>query len=449
MLKGTIIKLIEFVIKKHFLIALRLYILHLRLKYKRKITNKKVTVSVVNTYDQSGGAAKIAFSLSSTLKDNFVVNLFVLHKNRQENWINQIPQQEYPFWEELFRRQAKVSGWIEFSGFHSLALLNNHFYESSSIVHLHNLHGEFFSPALFSILFKHKKVIWTLHDETIITGHCSCTLGCERWKVGCGNCPNLTTYPSVEFDNTLHLLAMKKKWIVEVDPIIVSPSYWLAERVRAAYPGLDQIFVIPNGIDTSIFVPRDKSQIRKKMGLPIDANIILFVAEFATNNPFKGGNIIRELIADSDLSSFTFVTVGGDSNTKFNNHIPFPYIEDENVLNQLYAASDIMLYPTQADNLPLVVLESMASGTPVIASNLGGIPEIIQNEEYGFLVDHYKDTSSFKDVIKNYFEFSVEKRIALQVSVRKLVESKFSLRMMVDNYQELYLKNLPTDAQEQ
>ena len=78
MLKGTIIKLIEFAIKKYFLIALRLYILHLRLKYKRKITNNKVAISVVNTYDQSGGAAKIAFSLSSSLKDNFVVNLFVL-----------------------------------------------------------------------------------------------------------------------------------------------------------------------------------------------------------------------------------------------------------------------------------------------------------------------------------------------------------------------------------
>lgn len=440
MIKERILKNLQLIIKKNFLIALQLYIFKIGFKFKRKIPAKNIKISFVNTHDQSGGAAKIAYSLALSMKEKHPINFFVLEKKKEDNWISKIPQNDYPFWQELFRREAKVGGWIEFSGFRALFLLNNYFYNSSTIVHLHNLHGEFFSPALFSNLFRKKKIVWTLHDESIITGHCSCTLGCERWKKGCGNCPDLSVYPAVEYDNTSMVLAMKKKWILEVQPIVVSPSSWLAERVRTAYPRLDQIKVIPNGIDTSVFTPRNKGEMRIKLGLPIDAKIILFVAEYSTNNPFKGGNIIRDLISDIDLEKYTFVTVGGDSVNKFKNLIPFSYVKDEKVLNHLYAACDIMLYPTQADNLPLVVLESMASGTPVIASNLGGIPEIITDKKYGFLIDEYKVTYSFKKVLMNYFELSEENRQLMQLSVRERVVSSFSLQMMVEKYQELYLK---------
>jgi protein O-GlcNAc transferase len=440
MIKNRIINFCELIIRRNFLFVLRLYVFCLIFKYKPKTNSRDVKISFINTHDQSGGAAKIAYLISNNVQRWFPIRFYVLEQKREEDdWIRKIEEKRYPFWQELLRREAKQKGWLEFAGFHSLQLLNDAFYESSTLVHLHNLHGEFFSPALFSIVFRRKKVIWTLHDESILTGHCSCTLGCERWKTGCGNCPDLSIYPSINYDNTKNVLLTKKKWISKLQPTVVCPSHWLATRLRFAYPQLKEIKVIPNGVNTSVFLPYDKQIVRTKLNLPLQSKLILFVAEYATNNPFKGGDIIRQLITDLDLKDYTFITVGGENVSTFDNHITFPYVKDEIILSELYSACDILLYPTQADNLPLVVLESMSSGTPVIASNLGGIPEIISSEEYGFLIDNYSCAENFKSKLVSFFDYSLEQQVDLRKMVRKRIVEEYSLDRMIDSYKELYL----------
>ena len=436
-MKLYIIKLLSNLITSNFIF----FLFYLRFRLRLSNTKKKHgQISVINTYDKGGGAAKVASQLSQNLQGSFSIHFYVKMKKTNEDWISEINTRKYNFLEEVLRREAVNKGWIEFTGFHALSLLKDTFFTSSSIVHLHNLHGEFFSPVLFKSLFEGKKVIWTLHDESFITGHCSCTLGCNRWQTGCGSCPDLTIYPPTNFDNTKKVLRYKKKWITALQPIVVCPSHWLADRVRFAYPDLKSIEVIPNGIDTEVFYPKNKLFLRELLGLPVDKKIVLFVAEFATLNPFKGGDILRDIITDITFSDVIFVTVGGKHESSIQNHICYPYIEDKNELANLYAACDLLLYPTQADNLPLVVLESMACGTPVIASNLGGIPEIIINQKYGFLVDDFKVSLSFKNVLFNYFELSEENRSLIQSNVRERVVLKFSLQIMVDNYKELYLK---------
>jgi glycosyltransferase involved in cell wall biosynthesis len=440
--KKNLIRITEFVIQRNFLLALYIYRLFVTNKkeYPNKIRNQ---ISFLNTYDLGGGSAKIALSLAKLVRENlFSVQLFVKEHKTKENLVIEINRKEYTFLEEVLRREAQVKGWIEFSGFHGLNLLKDTFFCESKIVHLHNLHGEFLSPAIFKSLFKNKKVIWTLHDESLITGHCSCTLGCERWKMGCGQCPDLSIYPKVNFDNTSKVLKSKKKWIGDLQPIIVTPSHWLEKRVRIAYPELKHVQVIPNGIDTRIFQPLEKKAARARLKLPLtNKKIVLFVAEFATKNPFKGGEILRNLISDVDFKDFLFLTVGGQQETSYLNHISFPYISDEQDLVLLYASADVLLYPTQADNLPLVVLESMACGTPVIASNLGGIPEIITSKELGILVEEYKNPTAFKNAINSFFGLNSEEIEKMSTEVHKHIKKYFSLEMMTSNYLRLYNQN--------
>ena len=436
-LKSSFVRAIECIIVKNILFFLKLYRLILTLNIKNKLIVQD-NVTLINTFDTGGGAAKIAGQLSLNLQKYFITRFYVKTKKSNNEWVFEIQPIDYNFFEELLRREAVKKGWIEYSGFHALSLLDDSFFMNSSIVHIHNLHGEFFSPVLFKSLFQGKKVIWTLHDESFITGHCSCTLGCDRWQKGCGFCPDLTIYPPVNFDNTKDVLRFKKKWISALKPIVVCPSYWLASRVRFAYPDLKNIEVIPNGVDTDIFFPKDKLKMRELLGLPLDKKIVLFVAEFATLNPFKGGAILREVISDSTFSEVIFITVGGKNESSFLNHICYPYIDDENELSNLYAACDVLLYPTQADNLPLVVLESMACGTPVIASQLGGIPEII-NDSNGVLINDYKNSFAFKDGLLNFLTIPDLMIRDMRNSALLTIKEQYSLSQMITSYKSLYV----------
>ncbi len=437
-MKKTLIHFVTFLIQHYFLFVLKIYLHIIRFFRKRIYPTTKKNISFISTHDQSGGAAKIAYALSLGIQETYATRLFVKVKSRSEAWINQLENRDYPFFQELFRREAIKKGWIEFTGFHVLHLLKNPFYVSSSIVHLHNLHGEFFSPGLFNNVLENKKVIWTLHDESFITGHCSCTLGCNNWQQGCGQCPDLKVFPSINYDNTSAVLTQKKKWILELQPIIVAPSNWLADRVRKAYPTLLNLHVIPNGVDTQIFCPMDKTIARKELGFPLEQTLVLFVAEFSTTNPFKGGEIVRSLIADPEYEFVQFVTVGGDSSSAFSNHIAFPYVYDEKRLSQLYAACDVLLYPTRADNLPLVVLEAMACGTPVIASAIGGIPEIISSTSLGFLVEEYWLENRFKSQLNYFMTLSLTEKQNLQINIVQHIKNNFSLVSMIDSYKLLY-----------
>ncbi len=404
----------------------------------RKST-KQDLISVINTQDQGGGAAKVALDivLNSSLSGR--MHFFVQQKKSDLDQIHALKKSTGSRFQRWINEMERIGGWLDLSKIAPLQLLRNNFYKQSEIVHLHNLHGYYFSYAILPALAKRKKIIWTLHDEQLLTGHCSCSLGCERWKQGCGNCPHLHTYPAVKIDKTKELLLYKTKWLKEINPTIVCPSQWLAERVGIAYPFLQNIKIIPNGVDTAIYQPGDKTRIRKELNLPVHAFILLFAAELSTNNPFKGGEIISQLILNGLGENTVMITIGGDTLPQAPNHIPYGYIANEHQMAALYAASDLMIYPTKADNLPLVVLEAMSCQLPVVASSLGGIPEIIDDGINGFMVDSYKSAESFQQVIKQFQEFGKKDQEQIREKAREKILGKFSKEKMIQEYDKLYL----------
>ena len=402
-----------------------------------KLIRLSKNISVINTHDLSGGASKVAFSLVNELSKKFNIRFFVKYSNTNNKHVETIHEVKSSIFIRILRRISHKKGWIEFGGFDILNMVNNHFFRTSKIIHIHNLHGDFFSPVFFEFLLKRKKIIWTIHDESIYTGHCSCTLGCIRWKQGCGSCPSLNTYPSIEFDNTYAVLSYKNKIINKLNPILVCPSLWIYERVKKVYPNL-QVEFIANGVDTNVFFPKSKNDVRKLLDLPLDKKIILFVAEFSTSNPFKGGEIIRKIVSEEIFSDVLFVTIGGNKNFKEKNHFSISHIIDEKILSDLYSACDFLLYPTQADNLPLVVLESMSCGTPVIASKIGGISEIIESGKDGILVENYTDYTSFLDTLSFCLNFETTVFENMKNSARLKIIDSFSFVQMSNKYELLY-----------
>lgn len=415
--------------------------IHSFFRVRIKRTNSIVSI---NTHDQGGGAAKIAFLINSRSNYSPSIHFFVQQKRTSQSSIFEIPEIKQSRFIAWLNEMERIGGWLDIAQLNPLTLFKNKIFQKASIIHLHNLHGYYFSYAILPTLLKHKKVIWTLHDEQLLTGHCSCTLQCDRWKKGCGNCPHLTTYPAVKIDNTEQLLAYKTKWLKEINPSIVCPSNWLASRVKEAFPFLTSVTVIPNGVNLDIFQPMDKREIRHQLNLPGNAFLILFAAELSTANPFKGGEIINELLKEGLGEDVYILTIGGDSVQQSERHLPYGYIKDEETMAKLYASSDILLYPTRADNLPLVVLEAMSCGLPVIASNVGGIAEIVEDQVNGFLVDEYFTAQKFKEGIEKYRSKSIQNQLEMGRLARKKVESSFDMKKMIQAYDRLYLDLLPS-----
>jgi glycosyltransferase involved in cell wall biosynthesis len=426
-MKLFFVRIIEFYLFLYYKLSL----------FKSKRFGKNTKISYINTHDKGGGAAKIAFQLFEKQADSV---LFVGKKTTFNSNVFEIDSELWNRAGLFFRKIEQRYSLLDFSKIGWINILKFHSFTTSSIVHLHNIHGYFLSPVLLKILFKSKSVIWTLHDDFLLTGHCSSSMNCDKWKMNCGSCPDLDIYPKIEKDSTQFLSKYKVSILREINPIIVTPSKWLERKVRLKFPFLHKVITIHNGVDTNVFFPLpDKKRIRLKYSIPEESTVLLFVAELSTNNPFKGGEIIRELVMNSLPENVVLITIGDKNVEAVNsNHFTFPYISEDQELNELYNIADIMLYPTQADNLPLVVLESMACGVPVIASNIGGISEIIDEKNDGFLVSDYTISDSFLATINYYMRLNNEDKKHLSMNARDNVLKNFSLEKMNDQYAKLY-----------
>lgn len=405
-----------------------------------KSKKDKHTVIYFNTHDKGGGAAKICSQLFSYFKNS---NMYVLVKRTKENKIYSFDPNLWSRLGQYAREIEKKYGLIDFSKLGLIHLINDTKFQKAQIIHLHNTHGYYMSFLAMEKVFSSKKVIWTLHDDYMITGHCSFSMTCNKWIEGCKACPDLTIYPSLDFDSTKINQIQKKHLFQKIQPFIVTPSKWLEERIRLKYPFLKNVTTIYNGVNTELFYPiKDRISLRNKYEISIEKKVFLFVAELSTNNPFKGGEIIRTILENELPENWLLITVGDKNVISINDkHLSFPYINSDSFLNELYNLADIMIYPTKADNLPLVVIESMSCGVPVIASNIGGVNEIISDEEDGFLINEFK-LESYYNALKKYFELSEYEKNEISNNARNKILKHFDQSIMLESYSRLYNKVL-------
>ncbi len=146
------------------------------------------------------------------------------------------------------------------------------------IIHCHNLHGGYFDLRALSRLSRQVPVVLTLHDAWLLGGHCAHSFGCERWKTGCGNCPDLGIYPALRRDGTAYNWRRKKYIYARSRLYVTTPSQWLMRKVEQSNltAGIVKARVIANGVDLSVFRPGNKRAARAFLGIPPDARVLLF-----------------------------------------------------------------------------------------------------------------------------------------------------------------------------
>ncbi|MEA2673738.1 MAG: hypothetical protein QOI92_930, partial [Chloroflexota bacterium] len=256
------------------------------------------------------------------------------------------------------------------------------------LVHGHNLHGKYFDLRYLAELSRKVPVALTLHDEWTFTGHCAYGMGCERWRIGCGSCPDLTIYPSIRRDGTHENWLTKRSIYSDSRLYVTAPSAWLLDRARQSIlaAGSADFRLIPNGVDLDVFKPGDQAAARRLLRLPHEPLMLLFTANLMGKNPFKDyatvAAAVERVAREVGDRKLLLVALGGEGRKQRmgNAEIRFvPYETEPTRVAAYYQAADIYLHAANADTFPTTVLEALATGRPVVATAVGGIEEQVRS----------------------------------------------------------------------
>jgi len=354
----------------------------------------------LNTICGSGSTGKICVTISEMLTEQGIENYIYYSSGNSNYYLGRRYMSSYE--RKLQALKTRILGNF---GFNSKTATKRLIKEldkiSPDIIHLHNLHGyNIHLGAFFTYLKKKKlKIIWTFHDCWSFTGYCSHydMIGCDKWKNGgCHNCP-LKSKTSWFFDRSRYLYNKKKSLFTNLDMQIITPSQWLADQVKQSFLSEYNVKVINNGIDLSIFCPKE-SDFRQKHGIE-DKFILIGVAHIWCKQ--KGLDVFIELSKRLD-ERFAIVLVGTDDKIDKqlpNNIISIHRTNNQEELAEIYTAADVFVNPTREENFPTVNMEAIACGTPVLTFRTGGSPEII-DEHTGFVVERDDEEALYKAIIE-------------------------------------------------
>jgi glycosyltransferase involved in cell wall biosynthesis len=304
------------------------------------------------------------------------------------------------------------------------------------VVLLHNLHGHnVHLRGLFDYLKKEKiKVIWTFHDCWAFTGYCPYydMAGCDKWeKGGCGKCPLRRRY-SWLFDRSRELYEKKRALYQDLDMTVVTPSAWLAGEVKRSFLKACDVRVINNGIDLSVFYPRE-NDFRERYHL--EEKFIILGVTFGWA-PRKGLDVFLELTRRLD-ERFQIVLVGTDAQIDKrlpNNVISIHRAQNQAELAEIYTAADLLVNPTREENYPTTHMESLACGTPVLAFDTGGCKEML-DETCGMVTPKNDNEALYEAILRIQREKIFSKDACLEKA------RSFSDRQKFCEYVELILQS--------
>jgi glycosyltransferase involved in cell wall biosynthesis len=327
--------------------------------------------------------------------------------------------------------------------------------ERPDIVHCFNLHGGYFDLSKLPWLSHQVPVVLDLRDAWLLSGHCAHSFDCERWKIGCGQCPDLNINPAIPRDATAYNWQRKKDIFSKSQVCVATPSRWLMNKVKQSIlaPAIREARVIPTGVDLNIFHPFAKRSARAELELPQDAKILLIAANGIRKNPWKDYRTARLAVASVGERArggrIVLLALGeqGEREQIGAVEIRFvPHIQGPERVARYYQAADVYLHSAIADTFPRAVLEALACGTPVIATAVGGIPEQITTLEKegasgadhptGILVapsDAEEMGAAIETLLMNQ-----ELRGRLGDNAAKDARERFNLRKQADRYLTWY-----------
>ncbi len=308
------------------------------------------------------------------------------------------------------------------------------------VIQVHTLLGVVDHYGFFTTVPRRIPVVRTLHDVNPFTGGCHYDGGCRKHTARCGACPQLGS--QTEKDLSRQIWERKRAALSAVPPgslNLVTPSRWLAEEARRStllrsFP----VTVIPLGIDTDIFCPRDRRAARSVLGLPPEAFIVLFVADPITRVNKGFAHLAQALDGLAPPQALLLLSVGrgrppADVRVP---HQHLGYVDNERLLAVVYNTADLFVIPSMQDNCPQTALEALACGIPVVGYAACGIPEIVRPGLTGLLAPS-QDVAALRAAIEALMRDPAQ-RAALSAQCRRVAVEEYSLALQATRYIELY-----------
>ncbi|MCL1854931.1 MAG: glycosyltransferase [Clostridia bacterium] len=322
-------------------------------------------------------------------------------------WLR-IGNQAEQAWHLLWARAADRAGFAGRLGTQKLVRKLSAY--QPDIVHLHNLHGYYLHlPTLFRWLEKTGvPVVWTLHDCWAYTGHCAyytmapgdasraegrthrraTTRGCDRYKRGCGHCPQKRAYPrSIGLDQSARNWREKRSLENKLRRLwLAVPSHWLAEEVRKSFLRDYPVYVLPNGIDMTVFRPCEDldflRDVAKKHRLDEQDGRHMLLSVASVWDARKGLEDFYEL---SRLlgDEYCILLVGLTSRQRDQlpkNIVGVGRTENLRELCALYTAADLYISLSHEETMGMTLLEAMACGTQVLCYDATALPESVTDQ---------------------------------------------------------------------
>jgi len=395
----------------------------------------------ISDSDAGGGSARSAFRIHSNLRRLGHVSRMLVGRP-QTNDPDVRALKRNAAWRAADRACGAVSEPLGLQYLFypsSFGVAADRWFRGADIVQLFNLHGSYFSHTALPFLTRRRPVVWRLSDMWALTGHVAYSYECERWRSGCGSCPYVHEYPPLSRDTSAFLWRWKSRVYAHSRMTIVAPSRWLC-RLASESPLLSRFDVrhIPNGVDLKTFRPLEKAAARREFGLDPDRRVVLFSAPDLDDRR-KGGAVLDTALGRLDDLDFDLVVAGANAQRLPRRARALGDL-DEQRLAKAYAAADVFVLPALAENLPNAALESMACGIPVVAFDVGGIPDAVRHEQTGVLAP-LGDVQALAAAIRRALEDG-ELRARLGGTARETAEREYGAELEARRFAELYAELL-------
>ncbi|MBD2385332.1 glycosyltransferase family 4 protein [Cylindrospermum sp. FACHB-282] len=396
----------------------------------------------INQSDTGGGAGIAGYRLHQGLLAQGVNSRLLVGSAKNSNdRVATVPTTKRRMENQLYRFTGRF-GLNYIHLFSSFDIPQHSFYQQADVLNFHNLHTGFFNYLAIPALTESKPAVFTLHDMWSFTGHCAYSYDCDRWKSGCGKCPYPNIYPAIARDNT-SLEWKLKNWVYSRSHLtIVTLSHWLTEQVQQSMLNQLPIHCIPNGIDTEAYQPLDPQKCRSLLGILPNQKVLMFASQ-SLQDTRKGSDLLLlalQSLPESLKAETVLITIGDGgeaiSQSVGMGNLNLGYVSGDRLKCIAYSAADLFIFPTRADNLPLVLQESMACGTPIVSFKIGGVPDLVRPGVTGYLASP-ENAQDFCNGIVQLLE-DRQQRDLMGENCRAIILEEYPLELQAQRYIELY-----------
>lgn len=398
----------------------------------------------ISFIDSEGGAA-IACSrhAEAMLKAGTEVKMITAEKKGRSSFVTPVHKGIYRWISDIwamfdFKMSHKMQATGNFSVMHhGFDFSNNEYIKQADIIFLHWINNALSIKGVANILKLGKPTYWYMHDMFPITGGCHYSLSCSKYQTDCKDCP-LIGNPQYKKIAEKQLNRKRIYWSKYKNLKFVAPSKWLAQCTKNSIIAKDhEVYTIPNIIDTNLFRPLQIS-LKNIWGLNPLKKTILFCA-YNINDVYKGGKYIQELLCQLDNTKYECIIVGSIRKDDLCKTpikiIQTGFLQDQISLSILYNSCDTFVITSVAENYPNVLLESMACGKPCVGFPTGGITDLIQHKENGYLTSGYSVAELLMGINWIFSNDAVYSQLSR--NARSFVEKNNSYNNICEIYKEI------------